>query len=815
MKYFIDVIIPLSLDKTFTYAITPEENENISVGCRVVVPFGKSKIYTAMVSKKNSEPPKIYSAKNIDCILDDDPIVPSKQLEFWFWISKYYHSSIGDVYKTAIPSAFLLESEMEISKNSFPNDLSLLSDNEYLIYEALNTSNLSVKEIIEIIQKKNVLKVLKEMISKQYIKINYKLKEKYKPKKLRYIRLSKLFQSKTKIKGLLSNLKNAPKQMKMLDLFLEKNKSGKDWEESVSLINRTNSNSSIVRKLLDKEIFEETFKEEDRIPYDFKISSKKKSLSNSQKNVFEKIKDEFVKNNVVLLHGVTGSGKTEIYIKLIESELEKNKQVLYLLPEIALTPQMVKRLQEKFGKKIGVYHSKFSIHERKEVWDQVLRNDNLSKVVIGTRSSIFLPFQDLGLIIIDEEHEYSYKQFDPSPRYNARDSAIFLASIYSSKVLLGSATPSIESYNNAKELKYGLVTLDRRYGGIELPETKIVDLKEAYEKNFMKGFFSHTMLHEISKTLKADKQIILFLNRRGYSPLLECLACGHTPYCEQCDVALTYHQFSSALKCHYCGYEKKIIKICDSCGMGHFQTRGIGTQQVQEQIEKLFPGISVARMDWDSTRGKWDFDKLISSFSKQEIKILVGTQMVVKGLDFNNVHLVGVLNADQLLNFPDFRSNERAYQMLCQVSGRCGRKNERGQVVIQTYQKGHYVIKSVVENNYKSIFERELNDRKLYKYPPYLRLIRIITKNKNVEIVKMASDWIYNMLKQYSPGEILGPSFPYIVKVRSYYHMQLLIKIEKNFSRKKTHQILKKIVGSFYSIAKYRNTRVNIDVDPY
>ena len=815
MEYFIEVIIPLSLDKTYKYSITHDQNKNISTGCRVVVPFGKSKSYTAIVFKKDSNAPMHYSAKKIDYVLDTSPIVPYLQLNFWQWISEYYQAFIGDVYRSAIPSAFLLESEMEISKNNFPNNLSSLSDDEFLIYEALNRSNLSVKEIIEILQKKSVLKILNEMHSKQYISIDYKIQEKYRPKIKRYVRLSKLYKSNKKIKILLTNLNNAPKQLNLLNFFLKENKDGKKWENSVSLIKRANSDSSIIRRLLDKNILEETFKEENRKLYDFKVSSKKKSLSTLQSKALKKIEQGFLKNEVILFHGVTGSGKTEIYSKLIESELNKNKQVLYLLPEISLTPQMVKRLQEKFGEKVAVYHSKFSIHERKEVWDQVLKNDSLSKVIIGTRSSIFLPFQDLGLIIIDEEHEYSYKQFDPSPRYNARDSAIILAGLYSSKVLLGSATPSIESYTNANKSKYGLVTLNQRYGGIELPEIKIVDLKEAYEKNHMRGFFSHTMLHEISKTLNLGKQVILFQNRRGYSPIIECLACGSSPTCEQCDVTLTYHQFSSSLKCHYCGYEKKLIKICDSCGMGHFQTKGIGTQQVQEQIEKLFPDAGVSRMDWDSTRGKWDFDKLINSFSKQETKILVGTQMVVKGLDFNNVHLVGVLNADQLFNFPDFRSNERAYQMLCQVSGRSGRKNERGKVLIQTYQKGHHVIKAVSENNHESIFKIESNERKLFNYPPYSKLIRIILKNKNIEIVNKASDWVYKILRQYFPGEILGPSYPHVIRVRNYYHMQILIKIDKKFSRKKTHQILKKSLESFYSIAKYRNTRVNIDVDPY
>ena len=476
---------------------------------------------------------------------------------------------------------------------------------------------------------------------------------------------------------------------------------------------------------------------------------------------------------------------------------------------------MVQRLQECFGTEVTVYHSKFSVHERTEVWNNILENNAKAKIIVGTRSALFLPFHHLGLVIVDEEHELSYKQFDPSPRYHARDSAIVLAGIHQAKVLLGSATPSIESSFNRLSGKYGWVQLQQRFGKVELPEIITVDLKTAHKKKQVKGGFTQTLIQEMEQTLAMDKQIILFQNQRGYAPVMECLDCGHMPHCHQCDVTLTYHQYTDQLKCHYCGYHIAVSQKCHACGLPNLSTKGMGTQQIQEQVTALFPEVKVARMDWDTTRGKWAFDKLIHSFAAQEVKILVGTQMIVKGLDFQNVHLVGVLNADHLMNFPDFRAHERTYQMLSQVAGRAGRKELRGKVLIQTYQPHHVIIQKVIEGNYDQMLKQQLKDRKEYHYPPYTRLIRIVVNHSDMETVKKASQWIANVLLQSEYGQILGPVFPSIARLRNRYRMQILVKISSDQSRDRVKQIIKKTLDGFESIAIFRSCKVNLDVDPY
>ena len=519
--------------------------------------------------------------------------------------------------------------------------------------------------------------------------------------------------------------------------------------------------------------------------------------------------------DIVLFQGVTGSGKTEVYMELIFKAIERGDQVLYMLPEISLTPQMVFRLQSRFGKNVTVYHSKFSIHERTEVWNNVLNNSSKARVVVGTRSAIFLPFYQLGLIIIDEEHELSYKQFDPAPRYHARDTAIILSRIYNAKILMGSATPSIESSFNLMTDKFGGVQLNERFGNIELPEIVTIDLKSSYKKKEMNGAFSHTLINTIETTLSNDKQVILFQNQRGYAPVVECLDCGHTPQCSQCDVTLTYHQLSNQLKCHYCGFSIAAPIQCHACGSAQLQTKGVGTQQIQEQVESFFPGVKTARMDWDTTRGKWAFDKLINAFVEGDIKILVGTQMVVKGLDFQNVHLVGVLNADHSLNFPDFRAHERTYQMLSQVSGRAGRKNIRGKVLIQTYQPQHPIIQQVIRSDYEGMLDQQLEERIEYHYPPYYRLIKMVVKHRDVEKVRIASKWIFNVLNQSYKGEILGPVFPPIARLRNRYHMQILIKIGKDQSRNELKKLIQSTIKSFESVSQFRSCKITVNVDPY
>lgn len=816
MQYFADVLLPLALGKPFTYAVTPRDYDILKPGFRVAVSFGKSKIYTAIVVKLHATPPQRYTPKFIEMILEESPSVTLKQLAFWDWLSDYYQSKLGDIVRAALPTTFLLESEtIVVKKDISPEIKSALDDDAFLVYEALEVKALSIKEIIEILGKKSVLGFLQDLFSRGVVDIHQKLSEKYKPKLVRYVRLFSSVLETNKLEDIFDSLKNAPKQKQLLMGVFDQNPKGDEWKKIKELLHKTGSGAAALKALINKGILEEQNLREDRLLYDFKKRDQDKALSLAQQKSLKEITTSFDHKSVVLFQGVTGSGKTEVYIELIAQAIKKGEQVLYLLPEISLTPQMVQRLQERFGTEVTVYHSKFSVHERTEVWNNILSKDVRAKIIVGTRSALFLPFQNLGLLIVDEEHELSYKQFDPSPRYHARDSAIVLAGIHQAKVLLGSATPSIESSFNRIADKYGWVQLHERYGSVELPEIVTVDLKLAHKKKQIKGGFTQTLIKEMEQTLAMGKQIILFQNQRGYAPVMECLDCGHMPHCHQCDVTLTYHQYTDQLKCHYCGYQIAVPEKCHACGLPNLSTKGMGTQQIQQQVTDLFPEVEVARMDWDTTRGKWAFDKLIHSFASQEVKILVGTQMVVKGLDFKNVHLVGVLNADHLLNFPDFRAHERTYQMLSQVAGRAGRKELRGKVLIQTYQPQHVIIQQVIDGNYEQMLEQQLKDRKEYHYPPYNRLIRIVVNHTDMETVKKASEWIVNVLLQSYSGQLLGPIFPPIARVRNRYRMQILIKIGDQQSRTRVKKIINKTLERFESIAMFRSCKVNLDVDPY
>jgi primosomal protein N' (replication factor Y) len=561
---------------------------------------------------------------------------------------------------------------------------------------------------------------------------------------------------------------------------------------------------------------EESYQEISRVLYPIKESlSKKKQLSVAQHKAFLEIEKSLEEKQVVLFEGVTSSGKTEVYIDLIEKQLQQGKQVLYLVPEISLTPQVVDRLISRFGEQVLVYHSKFSIHERAEVWQKVLNSKSEGQVIVGARSAILLPFQDLGLVIVDEEHENSYKQFDPAPRYQARDSIIYLAKLLEANVLLGSATPSLESAENARNGKYGWVHLSERFGGVSLPKIELINLKEAQKKKQMRGMFSETLVGAMRETFAANKQVILFQNRRGYAPILECTSCGYSPQCTQCDVSLTYHQTHQQLRCHYCSYHIPKPQQCHACGMPTLTTKGVGTQQIEEHVKEIFPEVRVGRMDWDSTRGKWGFDKIIDAFVKEEIQVLVGTQMVVKGLDFKNVLLVGVINADHVLNFPDFRAHERSYQMLCQVAGRAGRSDKKGRVLMQTYQPEHPTLKQVIDHDFETLFNVQKKERIQYHYPPYFRMIRITLRCKQYDTINLAADWFANVVKQSYNGSVLGPAFPAVSRVRNQYQKQILIKMDHDLTPSRLKKLLLKTHKSFQAIASFRSTRINFDVDPY
>ena len=817
MQFFVEVILPLSFAKTFTYRISEAEFNYIKKGMRVAVPFGKSKIYTALVIELHQNAPTLYEAKEIHQILDEKPLVTEIQISHWQWIASYYMCSIGDVFRGAIPSALLLESETVISqKQDVFVDESQLSDDEFLIYQALQQqTSLKVQDIIAILNKKNIFPILQKLIDKNILILQEEMLENYKPKLVRYVRLNAKFDSNEGLGELLETLKNATKQKEIVLSYFQLSATEKKPITVKKLTETANSSNAIVKALIDKEIFEEYYLQEDRVNFKGKSSENQLKLSVAQQTAFEAIQENLKQKEVCLLHGVTSSGKTEIYTKLIEEYIATGKQVLYLLPEIALTTQLVGRLRAHFGNKVAVFHSKYSNNERVEVWNQVLENSEKAQIVIGARSALFLPFQDLGFIIVDEENEQTYKQVDPAPRYHARDAAIVLANLQKAKVLLGSATPSMETYYNAKSGKYGFVEIFERYGNVLMPEIELVDLKDKYFRKKMVGHFSDVLIEEITNALALCEQVILFQNRRGYSPLLECLTCGHVPQCQQCDVSLTYHKHKNQLRCHYCGYSIAKPTNCHACSSVDLTTKGFGTEQIQQELVELFPSHKIGRMDQDTTRGKFGFEKIIDSFKNREIDILVGTQMLGKGLDFDNVTLVGIMNADNMLYHPDFRAFERSFQMMTQVSGRSGRSEKQGKVIIQTYSPLHNTIQQVTKNDYVGMYNEQLYERQIYKYPPYFKLVKLTLKHRDFDKLKQGSMWLYQVMQQNLPMPVLGPEEPPISRIRNEYIRTIMVKIPMNISVGNTKKTIQKMLNSFEAVPSYRSIRVIANVDFY
>nr|WP_314839680.1 primosomal protein N' [uncultured Flavobacterium sp.] len=815
--FFVEVILPLSLAKTFTYAVTEVEFHFLKKGMRVAVPFGKSKVYTALVVETHQNKPSFYEAKEISQILDETPIVTEIQIQHWQWIASYYMCAIGDVYRGALPSALLLESETVISQksNSFV-DSSQLSDEEFLVYEALQQqSSLKIQDIISILNKKNIFPVIQKLVDKNILVLHEEVQENYKPKLVRYVRLHPKFDSNQGLNELLETLKNAAKQRDVVMSYFQISATEKKPITVKKLIEVSHSSSVIVKALIDKEIFEDYYLQQDRVLFEGKLTEDLLELNTYQQLALNEIKASFSSKEVCLLHGVTSSGKTEIYIKLIEEYLELGSQILYLLPEIALTTQLVGRLRAYFGNKVAVFHSKYNNNERIEVWNQVLQKSDKAQVIIGARSALFLPFQNLGLLIVDEEHEQTFKQVDPAPRYHARDAAIVLAKAHKAKVLLGSATPSIETYYNAKSGKFGLVELSQRHGNVMMPQIELVDLKDKYFRKKMNGHFSDDLIQSITDALVLGEQVILFQNRRGYSPVMECITCGHVPHCQQCDVSLTFHKNKNQLRCHYCGYSMAKPTNCHACSSLDLITKGFGTEQIEQELAVLFPNSKTGRMDQDTTRGKFGFEKIIDSFKNREIDILVGTQMLAKGLDFDNVTLVGILNADNMLFHPDFRAFERSFQMMTQVAGRAGRSVKQGKVIIQTYNPNHNTIQQVTHNDYNGMYQEQLYDRQIYKYPPYFKLIKLTLKQRNYDKVNEGSAWLYQVLSQNLNMPVLGPEEPAISRIRNEYIRTILIKIPNTTSLVNTKKTIHKIMNSFEAVAQFRAIKVILNVDYY
>ena len=817
MAHFVDVLLPIPLSKTFTYAITSAEANFIRKGMRISVPFGKRKIYAGLAVRVHQDAPVIYEAKEIDHIIDETPIVLEKQFELWQWIASYYMCPEGAVMKAAMPGAFLLESETRIHLNRTQDiDLDTLEDSEYLLYEALRQqSSMKIDEASQVINKKNVFPVINVLLQRNAIEVEEEVVEKYRPKYEKYIRIDSSTTEDRALEGILDELSRAKKQKEaLLHLFTLKGQ-GVHTLPLKKFKEDKNVSGASIKGLLEKKyvnVYEEQVSRM-RLPEHIRNESIP-ILSVAQQKALDQIQTIFSSKSTCLFHGVTASGKTAVHVHLISQYLKQGAQVVYLLPEIALTTHVVLRLQHYFEGQIVVYHSRYSVHERVEMWQNVLQNKSEARLIVGARSTIFLPFSKLGLIIVDEEHENSYKQFEPAPHYHTRDTALVLSKLHNAKTILSSATPSLESYTNAKENKYGLVELTERYTKVPMPEIELVDLKEAYRKKRMKGHFSDRLIELIEETLAVEEQVILFQNRRGYSPVVECMACGHVPQCPNCDVSLTYHEHRKQLRCHYCGYQIAMMNDCMACDSIALSTKGFGTEQIEMEAKTLFPEHSVARMDQDTTRGKYALEKLLTAFENKEVDILIGTQMLAKGLDFQYSTAVGVLHADGLLHFPDFRAHERCFQLLQQVSGRAGRAEKRGKVVIQTYNPYHQILQQVTTYDYQSMYADEMEERRQYVYPPFCRIIQFTFKGKDFTLVNEAAEWYATSLRSVFQSQVLGPEFPAVSRIRNQYIKNVLLKIPTQQSLQKTKNVIQKISKTYTAIAAYKSVRAIVNVDP-
>ena len=817
---FVDVILPVAIAGTFTYRVPRELNNKVGFGQRVIVRLGKTKLHTGVIQSVHQNPPLKYEAKYIEYLLDEIPVVTKSQFKLWDWMAGYYMCTLGEVMGMALPSGLKLAAESKLVPSIPLNEIdgTVLSDQEYLVLEALELrQELTIAEVSEVVGIKTVQPIIKRLLERGYVMTLDELQERYKPKLESRLYLHPDYRDEAPLQALLDELdKRAPRQLEVVMAYLRDDIDGTKGVPRLAVQKATGASSTLTKQLIEKGVF--TLKQEavDRIGAYAGNRGDEKALSTDQQRAKDHIATLWQKQPIVLLHGVTGSGKTEVYVRLIRETIDRGEQVLFLLPEIALTTQLIVRLQHYFGDDVGVYHSRFNQQERAETWMRVLNpGDNHYPIVIGARSSVFLPFRKLGLVIVDEEHEPSYKQYDPAPRYNGRDTAIVLAHLHGAKVLLGSATPSIESYFNAMEGRYGLVNLDRRFGDAVLPEVLCADIRKEIKRKTMREDFTSVLVEELETALRSGKQAILFQNRRGYAPLWQCHECGWVPECTRCDVSLTYHKHFHHLNCHYCGYTETPPTACKACGSTNLKSLGFGTEKIEEDLAQLVPKAKIARMDLDTTRTRNAYEKLISAFEEQELDVLVGTQMVTKGLDFDHVALVGVLNADAMLRFPDFRSMERAFQLMVQVSGRAGRKKERGKVIIQTYDPEHWVIRKVIENDYVGMYQTEIFDRKQYLYPPFVRLIRLSLRHKDGRFVRQAAHDFANALRdKVGHRRVVGPEAPYVARIRNLYYQDILLKLERDASPAKFKEAIYEVMEMFRADKDKRAIRIVADVDP-
>jgi primosomal protein N' (replication factor Y) len=825
---FADVLLPLPVGGAFTYRVPFELNEQLQEGIRVVVQFGARKIYTALVLRVHETPPKSHVPKYILSVLDENPIVTKVQRTFWDWLAGYYLCHPGEVMNAALPSAFKLASESKIALSPvIPNDLSVLNEKELLLVEALhNRKSIAISEVARILDQQKTIPVIKTLIEKGIIVPEEELNDPYKPRREGFVRLAPAyFNDDGALKLLFDQLeKKAKKQLEIVMTFIRLSKYGFGELQEVKrqeLLKQSKSNAAQLEILVGKGVFEKYEKLVSRFDSSTGESSAGSiELTVGQQEALTKIRELYAAKDVVLLHGVTSSGKTELYIKLISDVIDQGKQVLFMLPEIALTTQIITRLRKYFGNRVGVYHSRFNVHERVEIWNAVLENDSKEKVnrrydiILGARSSVFLPFSNLGLVVVDEEHDPSFKQMDPAPRYNGRDAAIYLAHLHGAKTLLGSATPSVESYFNAMQGKYGLVELFERYASMEMPLIQVVNVKESLRQGLMKGHFSSVLVGQLETALDQGEQAILFQNRRGFSLRLECDICHWMPSCKNCDVTLVYHKKNNQLRCHYCGYISRIPDKCPECQGANIKMRGFGTEKVEEELGLIFPKARIVRMDLDTTRSKHSLQQIIGDFEARKIDVLVGTQMVTKGLDFDNVSLVCILNADNMLSYPDFRAAERSFQLMAQVSGRSGRKYKQGRVIIQTNNPDNIVIRYVVKNDFQSMFRQQLVERQKYRYPPFTRLILLKLKHKDPDLLNKAADELAKSLRSVFGKRILGPEFPMVSRIMNYFIKHIMFKIEREASTALMKTKLEEVIDKFQQEPAFKPVKVIMDVDP-
>lgn len=811
---YADLVLPVPSQGLYTYSIPSALKDTVHEGSRVIVQFGVKKFYTAIVFRIHKSNEKKAGIKEITSVMEDYPIVTTTQLRFWEWISMYYMCSLGDVYRVAMPAALKLESETHLTLSSEGDSMQDLTENEQTIVDLLlSKKTVSIAEIQKQSGLSKAINAIKSLVEKKIISLQEDIQGTYAPKVIPAVKLSQEYGTDEDINSILDKLNSAKKQQHLLLTYLHL-KENNPIVLKKNLLDESQSSATILSELVKKGILEVYDYEISRFNYGETDLESAYSLNPFQQKALTEIKEQFQSKDTTLLFGVTSSGKTEIYIQLIKEAIAESKQVLYLLPEIALTTQITSRLKSVFGNKLAVYHSKFNDNERAEVWNSLINDDNI-QVILGARSAIFLPFRKLSLIIVDEEHESSYKQQDPAPRYNARNAAIVLAGMYpNAKTLLGTATPSVETYANALAGRYGLVRLTKRHEEIELPRIEVINTKELRRKKIMKSVLSPPLSDKVKEVLAKKEQVILFQNRRGFSSMLECKNCSWTPHCKHCDVSLTYHKGQNMLVCHYCGAVYNVPASCPECETPTLDTIGYGTERIEEEVVTAFPEAAVARMDLDTTRGKRSYERIISDFENNATNILIGTQMVSKGLDFDNVSIVGILNADNMLNYPDFRAYERAFQLMMQVSGRAGRKNKRGTVYLQTSHPGNAVINFVKHNDYDSFYNLQMEERKIFRYPPFFRLINIVLRGRDEKIVDNAAREFSKSLRESFTERVLGPGKPPVSRVQSLYIRHILLKVEHGASIQKVRETIYYHQGILQDRHVLKGVLLHYDVDP-